>query len=159
LQNGSVFMAFGSHCDHKPYRGYVVGVNTSTLSQHMWTTEAGTGASGAGIWQSGGGIVSDGANGMFIATGNGVTPPVGVGTSPPATLSESVVHLSVASDGTISASDFFAPADAATLDANDQDVASGGPVALPDAEFGTSAYPHLLVQIGKEGRLFLLNRD
>jgi hypothetical protein len=125
----------------------------------MWTTEAGPDASGAGIWQSGGGIVSDGSNGMFIATGNGVTPPVGVGTSPPATLSESVVHLTVGSGGTISASDFFAPADAATLDANDQDLASGGPVALPDAEFGTATYPHLMAVIGKEGRLFLLNRD
>ena len=159
LQNGSVYLAFGSHCDQKPYRGYVVGVNTSTQSEHMWTTEVGSGAWGAGTWQSGGGIVSDGSGGMFIATGNGVTPPVGVGTSPPGTLSESVVHLAVGTDGTISASDFFAPANAGTLDANDQDVASGGPVALPDAEFGTTADPHLMVEIGKDGRLFLLNRD
>ncbi|HET9168584.1 MAG TPA: choice-of-anchor D domain-containing protein [Actinospica sp.] len=159
LENGSVYMAFGSHCDHKPYSGYVVGVNTSTLSEHMWTTEAGTGDSGAGIWQAGGGIVSDGAGGMYVATGNGATPPVGPGTSPPVALSESVVHLGVGSDGTISASDFFSPADATTLDANDQDLASGGPVALPDAEFGTSAYPDLMIVIGKEGRMFLLNRD
>ncbi|MBR7832245.1 choice-of-anchor D domain-containing protein [Actinospica durhamensis] len=159
LQNGSIYLAFGGHCDYQPYRGYVVGVNIGTQVQHMWTTEAGANASGAGVWLSGGGIVSDGAGGMFIATGNGVTPPVGPGTSPPTTLSESVVHLAVAADGTISASDFFAPANAATLDANDQDVASGGPVALPDAEFGTTADPHLMVEIGKDGRLFLLNRD
>ncbi len=159
LQNGSVYMAFGGHCDDLPYRGYVVGVNVGTQAQHMWTTEAGANASGAGVWLSGGGIVSDGAGGMFISTGNGVTPPVGPGTSPPTTLSESVVHLAVGSDGTISASDFFAPANAATLDANDQDVASGGPVALPDAEFGTASDPHLLLEIGKDGRLFLLNRD
>jgi len=159
LQNGSVYMAFGGHCDYQPYRGYVIGVDTSTRTQHLWTTEAGKNASGSGIWQSGGGIVSDGSNGMFIATGNGVTAPVGPGTSPPATLSESVVHLSVASDGTISASDFFSPANAATLDSNDQDVASGGPVALPSAEFGTPAHPNLLAQIGKDGRLFLLDQS
>ncbi|HET9170089.1 MAG TPA: choice-of-anchor D domain-containing protein [Actinospica sp.] len=159
LQNGSVFMAFGGHCDYGPYRGYVVGVNTSTKSLHMWTDEAGANASGAGIWQSGGGIVSDGGTGMFIASGNGVTPPVGPGTSPPKTLSESVIHLSVASSGAISASDFFSPANAATLDANDQDVSSGGPAALPDAEFGTATYPHLMVEVGKDGRMFLLNRD
>jgi hypothetical protein len=159
FQNGSVYMAFGGHCDYGPYRGYVVGVNASTKSLHMWTAEAASNGSGAGIWQSGGGIVSDGSSGMFIATGNGVTPPVGKGTSPPSDLSESEVHLAVASDGTISASDFFAPANAGTLDANDQDLASGGPTALPDAEFGTAADPHLLLQIGKDGRLFLLNRD
>ena len=159
LQNGSVYMGFGGHCDYGPYRGYVVGVNTSTKSMHLWTDEAGSGASGAGIWQSGGGLVTDGSSGLFIATGNGVTPPVGTGTSPPKDLSESVVHLNVASDGTISASDFFSPANASTLDANDQDVSSGGPAALPDAEFGTSTYPHLMVEIGKDGRLWLLNRS
>ena len=159
LQNGSVYMAFGGHCDVTPFRGYVVGVDTGTRALHLWTSEAGPGASGAGIWQSGGGIVSDGAGGMFIATGNGVTPPAGPGTSPPATLSESVVHLTIAPDGTIFAHDFFAPTDAATLDVNDQDVSGGGPVALPDAEFGTSAYPRLMAEIGKEGELYLLNRD
>lgn len=159
LQNGSVYMAFSGHCDTQPYRGYVVGVNTSTQALHMWTAEAGPNASGAGIWQSGGGIVSDGNGGMFISTGNGVTPPPGPGTSPPATLSESVVHLGVAADGTISATDFFAPTEAGILDANDDDLASGGPVALPDAEFGTTADPHLMVVIGKEGKLYLLNRD
>ncbi|HTJ70495.1 MAG TPA: choice-of-anchor D domain-containing protein [Actinospica sp.] len=159
LQNGSVYMAFGGHCDYTPYRGYVVGVNTSTKSIHLWTDEAGANASGSGIWQSGGGVTTDGANGMFIATGNGVTPPVGPGTSPPGTLSESVVHLGVASDGTISASDFFAPSNAGTLDANDQDLASGSPVSLPDAEFGTATDPHLMVIVGKDGKLFVLNRD
>ena len=158
LQNGSVYMGFGSHCDYGPYRGYVDGVNVSTKSQHLWTSEAGPNGANAGIWQAGGGIVSDGSGGMFIATGNGVTPPVGPGTSPPQNLSESVVHLNVASDGTISANDFFAPSNAATLDANDQDLASGGPVALPEAEFGTAAHPHLMVEIGKDGRLFLLDR-
>lgn len=159
LQNGSVYMAFGSLCDVLPFRGYVAGVSTATRALHMWTAEAGPNASGGGIWQAGGGIVSDGGDGMFIATGNGVTPPAGPGTSPPATLSESVVHLGAAADGTISATDFFAPADAGTLDANDQDLASGGPVALPDAEFGTGADPHLMVEIGKAGELYLLNRD
>ena len=159
LQNGSVYMAFSGHCDITPFRGYVVGVNTSTQALHMWTSEAGPNASGAGIWQSGGGIVSDGNGGMFVATGNGVTPPVGPGTSPPAALSEALVHLAVGPDGAISAKDFFAPADAGTLDLNDQDLAAGGPVALPDAQFGSATYPHLMVEIGKGGTLYLLNRD
>src|SRR5258708_36279884 len=77
LQNGSVYMGFGSHCDHQPYRGYVAGVNLSTLALNMWTSEAGPGAWGAGIWQAGGGIVSDRSTRMFVATRNGVTPPVG----------------------------------------------------------------------------------
>ena len=31
-------------------------------------------------------------------------------------------------------------------------------MAIPDG-FGTPAHPHLLVQVGKDGRVFLLDRD
>lgn len=70
-----------------------------------------------------------------------------------------MVRLGVNSDGTMSAQDFFSPANASQLDLNDTDLGSGGPVALPGPVFGTSRHPRLLVQIGKDGRLFLLDRD
>lgn len=159
LQNGSVYLGFGSLCDVRPFRGYVVGVNTSTQAMHMWASEVGTNVSGASVWQAGGGIVSDGNGGMFVATGNGVSGPPGPGTSPPGLLAESVIHLAVAPNGTISAKDYFSPTEATYLDSIDADVGSGGPIALPDAEFGTKADPHLMVELGKEGKLYLLNRD
>ena len=60
------------------------------------------------------------------------------------------------STGALTAADFFSPANAPTLDRQDGDLGSGGAVGLP---FGTSTYPHLLVQAGKDHRIFLLNRD
>ena len=68
-----------------------------------------------------------------------------------------MVRLTVSGDGSMSAQDFFSPTDAAQLDLNDQDLGSGGPVALP-AGFGTPSHPRLLVQVGKDGRVFLLDR-
>ena len=44
------------------------------------------------------------------------------------------------------------------LDEYDSDLGSGGPMAIPDG-YGTTAYPHLLVQEGKDGHVYLLNRD
>ena len=162
LLGGVVYAGFGSECDFGPYRGYVVGVSTSTAKiTAMWTTEAGAGNTGAGIWQGGGGLVSDGPNRIILSTGNtadGVSPPAGPGSAPPGTLSQSVVRLQVNPDGSLSAADFFSPSNAPTLDLNDSDLGSGGPVALP-ASFGTSQYPDLLVEDGKDGRVFLLNRD
>jgi hypothetical protein len=158
LMDGSVYAAFGGHCDLGNYAGFVVGVNTTTQALSMWVDEPGPGSKGAGIWQSGGGLVSDGSGRIFLATGNGVSPGVGPGTAPPAQLAESVVRLAVAADGTMSAQDFFSPSNAPTLDTNDQDFGSGGPVALPGS-FGTAEYPHLMVEEGKDGRVFLLNRD
>jgi predicted lipoprotein with Yx(FWY)xxD motif len=67
-----------------------------------------------------------------------------------------VVRLAVQPGGSLVAQDFFAPANAPVLAAHDQDFGSGGPIALP---FGTSAHPNLLMEAGKDGRIFLLDRD
>ena len=42
---------------------------------------------------------------------------------------------------------------------HDADFASGGIVGLPDQYFGTPSIPHLAVVDGKEGYVYLLNRD
>lgn len=160
LMDGVVYTAFGAHCDYGSYHGYVVGVSTAKASiTSMWATEPSTVSNGAGVWQAGGGLVSDGPGQILLSTGNGVSPSAGPGKTPPGTLAESVVRLQVNPvDQSLSAVDFFSPSNNATLDLNDTDLGSGGPVALPDS-FGTASVPHLLVQEGKDGRVFLLNRD
>ncbi|WP_307623791.1 choice-of-anchor D domain-containing protein [Streptomyces sp. V3I7] len=159
LMGGSVYVGFASHCDRNPYVGYVLGVDTATRRTTLWATEDSAANGMAGIWQSGGGLVSDGPGRILFTTGNGISPAPGPGSRPPGQLAESVVRLGVNSDGTMSAQDFFSPSNAPVLDQNDTDLGSGGPVALPGPPFGTGAHPHLLVQIGKDGRLFLLDRD
>ena len=57
----------------------------------------------------------------------------------------------------IGLSDYFTPWDQQTLDYNDADFGSGGAMLLPDQP-GTT-YPHLLVLVGKEGTIDLVNRD
>ncbi|HWC81151.1 MAG TPA: choice-of-anchor D domain-containing protein [Pseudonocardiaceae bacterium] len=158
LLNGVVYAGFASHCDTTPYTGYVVGVNDTTGKQTtMWSVEASS-ADEAGIWQSGGGLVSDGAGRIILATGNGVAPAPTNGDTPPSTLGESVVRLAVNSDGSLTAQSFFSPHDNTTLNQDDMDLGSGGPMAIP-AGFGTSAHPHLVVQVGKDGRVYLLDAD
>ncbi|MFG2801561.1 Ig-like domain-containing protein [Streptomyces pseudovenezuelae] len=159
LMDGVVYAGFGGHCDAWPYRGYVVGVSTTGHSiTSMWAAVTGASTGGAGIWQSGGGLVSDGSGRIFFSTGNGISPAPGPGKTVQGTLAESVVRLQVGADNSLSTADFFSPSNAATLDLTDQDVSSGAPMALPDG-FGTAEHPHLLVQQGKDGRVFLLDRD
>jgi hypothetical protein len=161
LLNGSIYLAFASYCDYAPYVGYVVGVNTATKALTMWSDEAGLTDTQGGIWMGGGGLMSDGQGPdgnyrMFLVTGNGVSPAVGPGTTPPPELGDSVVQLEVQKSGTLVAKDFFSPANAPALDFADTDFGSGGAVGLP---FGTSTYPDLMLAAGKEGKVFLLNRD
>ena len=156
LMNGWIYAAFGSHCDHSPYVGFVDGVKVSNGALTEWSDETGVSDNQAGIWQGGAGVMSDGAGRIFVTSGNGISPAAGPGTRPSGQLAESVIQLSVRSGGALVAKDFFSPADAPSLDAGDVDFGSGGPLGLP---FGTSTYPHVLAQAGKDGRIFLLDRD
>ncbi len=159
LLNGVVYAAFGGHCDVGPYRGLIVGIGTSGAMTTMWSTEDAT-QTGAGIWMSGAGLMSDGPNQIVLATGNGFSPPAGAGlaATPSVGFGESVVRLTVQADGSLAPTDFFAPFDANALNGNDQDFGSGGATGLPDS-FGTAAHPHLAVIAGKQGYVYLLDRD
>jgi iron transport multicopper oxidase len=161
LLDGVIYAGFASHCDISPWAGWIVGVSTSGQLATLWTTQAGPQkAVGGGVWQSGGGLVSDGPGQILFSTGNGgsLAGPI-AGTSPPATFGEAVVRLSVQADNSLRATDFFSPYDAQMLDGWDGDLGSGAPVALPSQYFGTAQYPDLLVEVGKEGYVYLLNRD
>jgi len=160
LLNGVVYAAFGGHCDLSPWQGWVVGVSIFGRIKAMWTSRATLDGDGASIWQSGGGLISDGPGRILLATGNGGSPASPTpGSSPPTDLGESVVRLAVQPDGTLQAANFFTPYDAQTMDDSDLDLGSGGPMAFPDAYFGTAAHPHLAFVVGKAGTAYILDRD
>jgi len=161
MMNGVVYAGFGSHCDHEPYEGWIVGVSTSGQVTTKWATSA----HGGSIWQSGGGLVSDGSGQILFSTGNdnfeaGVfDPPEGPGSKPPeGKLGESVVRVEVQPTGELKATDFFSPFNNKELDEGDVDLGSSAPVGLPSQYFGTASVPELLLQEGKQGVVYLLNR-
>ncbi|MFF2350636.1 PQQ-binding-like beta-propeller repeat protein [Kitasatospora sp. NPDC058115] len=162
LLDGAVYFGFASDCGIGTYVGTVAGVNTTTRKLTLWSTESGSASQNAGVWMSGGGLVSDGSGRIFVATGNGAgdgsSPLKGPGERPGGHFAESVVRLGVGADGTLAPKDFFSPTDNREMDHGDVDLGSGGPAALPPG-FGTAAHPHLMVQAGKDGRIFLLDRD
>jgi hypothetical protein len=157
LLEGVVYAAFGSHCDIAPWQGWVFGVSTAGQVKARWVTRPS--GSGAGIWESGAGLTSDGPGTLMVSTGNGGAPAGPIpGKSPPASLGESIVRLAVQPDGSLKAVDFFAPFDAQQLDSWDADFASGGITGLNDQFFGTASFPHLAVAVGKNGYVYLLDR-
>lgn len=159
LMNGVVYAGFGSICDIGPFQGWVFGVSTATHRvTARWVSVANF--NGAGVWQAGVGLSSDRSGSILIATGNGGAPSAPApGSSPPSFCGECVIRLDVQPDGTLKPIDFFAPFDAQQLDQGDTDFGSSGVVGLPDQYFGTASIPHLAVTAGKEGFVYLLNRD
>jgi hypothetical protein len=161
LMNGVVYAGFASHCDHTPYVGWIIGVSTAGVIKARFATSAGAG-SGNGIWMSGSGLSSDGSGNILFATGNpqGASPgwPSGgiANTAPPPNLDESAVRVVVQGDGSLKATDFFAPFNAQSM--GDDDLAGGGIISLP-SQFGTTSVPRTAVIVGKAGLFYLLNRD
>lgn len=160
LMDGVVYAGFGGHCDHPNYQGWVIGFTPAGQISTLWQSEAGEpGNPGGGIWQSGGGIVSDAPGEMVVTTGNGNLPAAATpGSTPPNQLGQAVVRLKVQPDKSLRAVDFFMPYDSPWLNTWDADLGSGAPIALPTNVFGTPSYPRLGLQLGKQGYLYVLDQ-
>jgi hypothetical protein len=148
LLNGIVYIAYASHCDFGPYHGWLLAYDTATLSQKGALNFTPNGSDG-GIWMSGAGLAADSTGNIFLAVGNGTFDNTG------GELGDSIVKVAM-QNGTLQVLDYFTPFDQATLNANDRDLGSGGVLLLPDQ---SGSQPHLLIQAGKEGKIYLLNRD
>jgi uncharacterized repeat protein (TIGR02543 family) len=143
LMNGVVYLAFGSLGDIPPYHGWVLGYNANSLQQVSVFNTTPNGSNGA-IWQAGNGLMGDAAGNIYFMTGNGTFDANNTGGTE---YGDSIVKLSTASGLTVA--DYFTPFNQASLNSADEDLGSGGPMALP----GTN----LLVGMGKDGVLRLVN--
>ena len=149
LNNGTVYLAFGSHGDQNTYQGWIMGYDPASLSQKFVWSSTRPGNQGS-IWQSGNGIASDSSGNIYVETANGAFDANRGGSD----YSDSVVKLTT----TGSVRDFFTPLDQSTLNTNDIDLGSSGVIILPDS-LGSAAHPHLLLATGKTGILYLLDQD
>lgn len=149
LVNGTVYVAWASHCDNGPYHGWIMSFDEATLTLHVVGNTTPNGGLG-GIWQSGVGMASDGSY-IFSATGNGTYD----GPSGGRDFGDSVIKIPAAMNLT-RPYDYFTPYDQQNFEDNDTDVGSGGVLLLPDQ---TGPHQHLLVQVGKSGSIYLINRD
>jgi LysM repeat protein len=161
LLNGIVYIGFAAHGDNGPWHGWILGYNEQTLQQTGAFCATPNGV-GAGVWMGGAGLaaeVIDPVNHpygrMFVPTGNGdftATAPYAAGMD----YGDSILNLDL-TNGVPTIQDDFTPANQAQLDAYDMDQAAGGLMIVPTQTSGS--YPYLLVQAGKSGYVYLLNRQ
>jgi len=162
---GVVYAAFGSMCDYGNWEGWLIGVSESSASiSTMWSSEEDVSDTvvyqpGGGIWQSGSPPVVNSQGDIFVATGNGDEPtgPLPGNDAGAHKYGEAVVELST-SGGILHPIDFFIAADAQSLNKQDGDLGSGGPVGLP-ASMGTKQEPNVMLIDGKQGILYVLNQN
>jgi hypothetical protein len=160
LLNGIVYVGFAAHGDNGPWHGWLLAFNASTLATTgVWSTSPND--KGSGIWMGGAGLAADVPSGkpygrMFTVTGNGLFNAAPTYTNA-MNYGDSIVRLDL-TNGVPTVVDDFTPHDQSSLNAGDVDQASGGVMLLPDSVGGGNGQ-HQLVQIGKSGRVYVVNRE
>jgi len=152
LQNGVVYIAFGGNgCDEYAYNGWLFAYNSRTLKQEsaFLVTPGGARAS---IWQGGSGPAADEDGYIYVVTANGTYDgPTGAND-----FGDSVLKMGWnENDNVLSVLDYFTPYNQLQLSQQDLDLGSSGPLILPDQP----GLPPELVAGGKQGTLYLVNRD
>jgi hypothetical protein len=137
LANGNIYFSFAGHCDQGSYKGITLAYQTGTLAR-VGVHDASPSDNGAGIWQGGNGAAADSAGNIYWVTGNGSWDGA-------TNFSETIIKA----NATLAMLDWHTPTNANSLDDEDADLTSSGPLLLS----GTS----LLVTGGKDGYLRLIN--
>src|SRR6202521_2705904 len=149
LLNGVLYLGFGSNSCNDGATGWVLSYDAASLSQlAVFNTSPDSGL--ASIWQAGNGLAADADGNIFVETAETGAPydvPNGG-----QTFCNSVLKL--APDLTLA--DYFTPWSVAYLNAHDLDLSSTGELILPDQD---GPYPHELIASGKQGIVYVLNRD
>ncbi len=153
LAHGLVYITWASHCDNPPYHGWMMAYNAQTLQQVAVWNATPNGSDG-GIWQSGAAPAADTNGYVFLSTGNGTFDLNASGSD----AGDSILKFGPPAGNTLPVLDYFTPYNQAYLASTDTDLGSGGVVLLPDQAPG-SAHRHLLVGMGKQGSLYLVDRD
>lgn len=150
LQNGVLYIGFGGNgCDVYAYNGWLFAYNAQTLLQEAAFLVAPDGHQ-ASIWQGGSGPAADADGYIYVATANGTYDGWGKND-----FGDSVLKMAW-NGNDFGVSDFFTPYNQLQLAQYDLDLGSSGPLILPDQP---GLYPHELVVGGKQGTLYLVNRD
>jgi uncharacterized protein (TIGR03437 family) len=151
LSKGVVYSSWGSNCDLGNYHGWVLAHDARTLKPVGVFNDSPDG-NASSFWNGGAGPAADADGNIYVVSANGDFTAGSGGRD----YGDSVVKLSPSPR--MSVTDFFTPFNQDTLNLLDVDLGSTGVVLLPDAA-GSPAHPHLLFTVGKEGRLYLLDRD
>jgi hypothetical protein len=160
LENGTIYTSWTSHCDAQPYSGWVVGYSESTLAQTAVLNVAADSEGGPSIWMSGGGLAADSSGNIYLLTANGgFETTLNSGGFPQyGDYGNSFLKLSTAAGG-LAVADYFAPFNEVAESAADEDLGSGGVMLLPDQTDSSGVVRHLVVGGGKDGNLYVIDRD
>jgi hypothetical protein len=156
--DGVVYIAFSSHCDYRPYTGWVMGYDSATLAQTSVINVTPNGNSGS-IWMAGTGLAGDSQGNIYFLDANGTfdTTLDSQGFPINGDYGNGIIKLSTAPK--LAVADYFNMYNTVDESDGDQDLGSGGVMLLPDLSDNNGQVHHLAVGAGKDTNIYVVDRD
>ena len=155
---GVLVTAWGSHCDFRPYTGWIMSFDEATLAVRSVLNVTPNGEGGA-FWSSGSGPAADAGGSLYLLAGNGTFDTTLTASGLPSSGDFGNGFLRIATAGSLTVADYFATLDTVAQSNGDSDLGSGGAMVLPDQTDAGGAVRHLAVGAGKDAHIYVVDRD
>jgi hypothetical protein len=156
LTDGTVYLAWASHCDIRPYTGWIMGYNTTTLAQTTVLNLTPNGNEGA-IWGAGAGMASDDTGNIILLDANGDFDATLNASNFPSDGDYGNAFLRVTTTGGLAVADYFEMDNESSENGSDTDLGSGGTL-LVNPRDSTGKVWSLAVGAGKDNNLYVVDR-
>lgn len=158
LLNHVVYTTWASHCDDRPYTGWIIGYNENTLAQQYVLNVTPNGSGGA-IWGAAAGPAADSNGNIFFLDANGTFDPTlnSSGFPVDGDYGNGILKLSI-KKGQLTVSDYFNMFNTVSESDADEDLGSGGGMVIPNFKDSSGVMHQLVVGAGKDRNIYLANR-
>ncbi len=156
--NGIVYTMWSSHCDDRPYTSWIMAYSADTLAQTSVLNLVPNGSEGA-IWMAGAAPGADAYGNIYMILGNGDFDTTLNSSGFPANSDCGNCFAKISSTTPLTLLDYFTPLNTVSESDSDTDFGSGGELLLPDIIDNGGNTHHLAVGSGKDGNIYVVNRD
>lgn len=154
--NATIYLAWASHCDYRPYTGWIMGYSAKTLAQTTVLNVTPNGNEGA-IWGSGAGMTADTEGNIFLLDANGVFDSTLNSQGFPSEGDFGNAFLRLTTKGGLAVGDYFEMDNETQENATDTDLGSGGAVLVNISDDKGKLW-QLGVGAGKDSNLYVVDR-
>ncbi|HWY54024.1 MAG TPA: hypothetical protein VNZ03_06145 [Terriglobales bacterium] len=159
LLNGVIYTAWTSHCDIRPYTGWIMGFDQLTLAQVSVLNLTPNGNEGS-VWMSGAGPAVDSSGNIYLLDANGTFDTALDANGFPSQGDFGNAFLKISTTNRLlSAADYFEMFNQGSENGSDEDLGSGGALVLPDLTDNLGHVRHLAVGAGKDSNIYVVDRD
>lgn len=151
-----IYLAWASHCDIRPYTGWIIGYNINTLAQTTVLDVTPNGNEGA-IWGAGAGMAADGNGNIFFLDANGVFDSSLNSNGFPSQGDYGNAFLRVSTKGGLAVADYFEMDNGISESNSDTDLGSGGEMLVNVRDTSGKTWD-LGIGAGKDGNLYVVDR-